>query len=169
MRLASGESGPAKRRISSDRPAPHAALPPKTMAALSLGKQSSGSLTSDSNGIGRKRARSPSASGRPQRKVPILKSLRREGSETSRDLLLGLLRIFRLKLGDKQARISLTCPCIVKTLSCPEQAAVKSASRTAEFATTGDWPEEEEAMYPTSPIERSMSPSASVRSRRKAQ
>ena len=43
------------------------------------------------------------------------------------------------------------------------QAAVKAASRTAEFATTGDWPEEEEAMYPTSPVERSLSPSASVR------
>ena len=69
MRLASGESGPTKRRSSGDRPAPHAALPPKTLAALSLGKQSSGSLTSDSNGLGRKRARSPSASGRPQRKV----------------------------------------------------------------------------------------------------
>ena len=59
--------------------------------------------------------------------------------------------------------------CIVNTLSCPEQAAVKAASRTAEFATTGDWPEEEEAMYPTSPIDRSLSPSASVRTRSEAQ
>jgi len=44
------------------------------------------------------------------------------------------------------------------------QAAAKAASRTAEFATTGDWPEEEEeAMYPISPVARSMSPSGSVR------
>ena len=68
MRLASGEPAPAKRRSSGDRPVAHT-LPPKTIAALSLGKQSSGSLTSDSAAIGRKRARSPSASGRPQRKV----------------------------------------------------------------------------------------------------
>jgi hypothetical protein len=65
MRLATGEA-PPKRRNSGDRSMAHT-LPPKTVAALSLGKQSSGSLTSDS--IGRKRARSPSASGRPQRKV----------------------------------------------------------------------------------------------------
>lgn len=68
MRLASGEPNPAKRRNSGDRPISHT-LPPKTVAALSLGKQSSGSLTSDSAAIGRKRARSPSACGRPQRKV----------------------------------------------------------------------------------------------------
>jgi len=74
MRLASGEPAPAKRRSSGDRPIPHT-LPPKTVAALSLGKQSSGSLTSDSAAIGRKRARSPSASGRPQRKVRRLPKL----------------------------------------------------------------------------------------------
>ena len=90
MRLASGEAGPAKRRSSGDRPAPHAALPPKTMAALSLGKQSSGSLTSDSHGIGRKRARSPSASGRPQRKVcQFCNCCTRQASDTLRNLLLG--------------------------------------------------------------------------------
>ena len=48
-------------------------------------------------------------------------------------------------------------------MSVGAQAAAKAASRTAEFATTGDWPEEEEAMYPTSPVERSLSASASVR------
>jgi hypothetical protein len=46
---------------------------------------------------------------------------------------------------------------------CCAQAAAKAASRTAEFATTGDWPDEEEAIYPNSPLERSLSPSASVR------
>ena len=55
--------------------------------------------------------------------------------------------------------------CIVDAVLCHEQAAVRAASRTAEFATTGDWPEEEEAMYPTSPIDRSLSASASVRIR----
>lgn len=45
---------------------PAAAAPPKT--AVSLAKQSSGSLTSDSNAVVRRRDRSP-AIRRPQRKV----------------------------------------------------------------------------------------------------
>ncbi|EIE24599.1 hypothetical protein COCSUDRAFT_46871 [Coccomyxa subellipsoidea C-169] len=75
------------------RPPAAATAPLKT--ALSLAKQSSGSLTSDSNAVIRRRDRSP-AVRRPQRK-----------------------------------------------------AAAKAASRTAEFATTGDWPDDEaDASYP---------------------